>query len=112
MWTCGEQQLAAMLAVKRLAGVTPEVNLRNIHHKVLSQMQVMLPTLALKPRGNVTRSPKQGISSPIELDMYPPIFFYESPQFKVVLSNQGNAISQTEDDETFLCRSVVSVIYM
>ena len=38
----GEKQLAAMLAMKRSVGVTPE--------------------MALKPRGDITRNPKQDIS--------------------------------------------------
>ena len=50
--------LAAMLAGKRLAAVTPEVNLRE--HVFLHQASIRLPTLALKPRGDITRSPKQG----------------------------------------------------
>ena len=53
-----ENGLAAMLANKRLAGVTPEVNLRE--HVTCSP----LPTLALKPRADkpradTTRSPNQ-----------------------------------------------------
>ena len=47
---------AAMLAIRMLAGVAPEVN--------LSQAQIRLPTLALKPRGDITRSPKQGYQCP------------------------------------------------
>ena len=49
-----------MLAVKMSAGVTPEVNFRNVHYVYLCQVQIRLPTLALKPRGDITRSPKQG----------------------------------------------------
>ena len=47
---------AAMLAAKRLADIAPEVNLREYVH--LRQARIRLPTLALKPRGDVTRSPK------------------------------------------------------
>ena len=42
-------------------GVAPEVNLRG---ECLHQVQISLPTLALKPRGDVTRSPKQGYQWP------------------------------------------------
>ena len=48
--------MAAMLVTKRLAGVTPELNLR----ECVICMPLHLPTLALKPKGEVTRSPKQG----------------------------------------------------
>ena len=52
---------AAMLAAKRSAGVTPEVNLReHLTHMPLPR----LPTLVLKPRGGFTRSPKQGYQWP------------------------------------------------
>ena len=47
-----------MLTEKRSADVTSEVNLRE--HLHLCQMQVRLHPLALKLRGYVTRSPKQG----------------------------------------------------
>ena len=49
-------QLATMLAVKRLAGVTPKMNLRNNMQagKGVSEKS----TLDLKPRADVTRSPK------------------------------------------------------
>ena len=53
-----EINTTAMLATKMLAGVTPMVNLREDVH--LCQVQIRLPTLALKPRWDVTRSPKQG----------------------------------------------------
>ena len=38
-------------------------------------MQIRLPTLALKPRGDVTRSPKQVYQWPHKQDLYPPKFF-------------------------------------
>ena len=50
---------AAMLAAKRSVGVTPEMNLREHVTCMPSPMLIRLPTLALKPRGDVTRSPKQ-----------------------------------------------------
>ena len=50
---------ATILAAKRLAGVTSEVNLWE-HVKCLCQMQIRLTNLALKPRGDITISPKQG----------------------------------------------------
>ena len=50
-----------MLAVKGSAGVAPEVNLRvNVHHICLRQVQIRLPTLTLKPRGDIIRSAKTG----------------------------------------------------
>ena len=55
----------AMLATKRLAGVAPKVNLREheSHNMYAStKCEIRMPTLALKPRGDVTRSPKRGLS--------------------------------------------------
>ena len=65
----GQIGLAAMLAVKRLAGVAPEVNLRN---SVQARKHASESTLALKPRADVTRSPKQGYQWPHKKDMCPP----------------------------------------
>ena len=54
----GENGPAAMLVTKRSAGVAPEVNLReHITHMPVPSAN---KTLALKPRGDITRSPKQG----------------------------------------------------
>ena len=59
------KRLAAMLAIYTGRGVAPEVNLRErIYHVCLCQVRIRLPTLALKPRGDVTRSPKQGYQWP------------------------------------------------
>ena len=49
---------AAILATKRSVGVTTELNHRDHETCMLYQVQIMLPTLALKPRGDITRSPK------------------------------------------------------
>ena len=57
----GESQLAAMLAIYTGRGVAPEVNLRDhISHMPLPSANKAEPTLALKPKGDVTKSPKQG----------------------------------------------------
>ena len=62
---------AAMLAAKRLAGATLEVNLREcISHIYLHQVRIRLPTL--KPRGDVTRSPIQGYQRPHKKHLCPP----------------------------------------
>ena len=50
-----ETNLAAILATKRSAGVTPEVNLR----KGVTHMPPPSANKALKPRGDITRSAKQ-----------------------------------------------------
>ena len=63
---------AAMLAAKRSVGVTPEMNLREHVTCMPSPMLIRLPTLALKPRGDVTRSPKQGYQWPHKKDFCPP----------------------------------------
>ena len=54
-----------MLALYTSKGVTPEVNLReHISHTPLPSANKAEPTLALKPRGDVTRSLKQGYQWP------------------------------------------------
>ena len=59
------KQLAAMLAIYTSRGVALEVNLRDIYHICLHKSSNKAePTLALKPRGDVTRSPKQGYQWP------------------------------------------------
>ena len=57
--------LAAMLALYTGKCVTPEVNLReHISRTPPHSSNKAEPTLALKPRGDVTRSPKQGYQWP------------------------------------------------
>ena len=58
---CGGKRPAAMLAIYTGRGVAPEVNLReHISHTPLQSLNKAEPTLALKPRGDITRSPKHG----------------------------------------------------
>ena len=57
-----------MLAARRLVGVASEMNLR----ERVTQTQSDKPTLALKPRGEVTRIPKQGYQWPHKKDSCPP----------------------------------------
>ena len=52
----GKRKKNSMLVAKGSAGVAPEVNLGE-HLKCMPPPSA---TLALKPRGDVTRSPKQG----------------------------------------------------
>ena len=60
-----ENNLAVMLGMNSSADVRPEVNLRECtSYILLYQMQIRLSTLVLKPRGDVTRSPKQGYQWP------------------------------------------------
>ena len=52
-----------MLAIKRLAGVAQQVDLRecmHIHYNRLCNANKAEPTLALKPKRDITRNPKQG----------------------------------------------------
>ena len=59
------KRLAAMLAIYTGRGVTPEVNLREcISYMPPQSLNKAEPTLALKPRGDITRSVEQGISGP------------------------------------------------
>ena len=63
---------AAMLAIYTGRGVAPEVNLRERRsHMPPQSSNKAEPTLALKPRGDVTRSPKTGVSVVPKMDMCP-----------------------------------------
>ena len=54
-----------MLAIYTGRGVTPEVTVReHISHMPQQSLNKAEPTLALKPRGDITRSPKQGYQWP------------------------------------------------
>ena len=55
------RRLVAMLELYTGEGVAPEVNLReHISRMPPPSANKAEPTLALKPRGDITRSPKQG----------------------------------------------------
>ena len=59
------KQPAAMLAIYTSRGVAPEVNLRECISRMPSQSSNKAePTLALKPREDITRSLKQGYQWP------------------------------------------------
>ena len=59
------RRLAAMLALYTGKGVAPEVNLRErILRMPPPSVNKAESTLALKPRGDFTRSPKQGYQWP------------------------------------------------
>ena len=74
--------LAVMLTSIQSAGVTPEVNLRNSAQarKHASEKS----TLLLKPRADVTRSPKQGYPWPHGKDSCPPKIFKNKRKKKVL----------------------------
>ena len=59
---------AAMLTFIQSAGVTSEVNLSITQGESMQKGS----TLALKPRADITRSPKQGYQWPHEKDLCPP----------------------------------------
>ena len=70
------KRLAAMLVIYTSRGVAPEVNLREHISRMPPQSSNKAePTLALKPREDVTRSPKQGYQWPQKMDMCPTKFF-------------------------------------
>ena len=69
-----ETNLAAILATKRSAGVTPEVNLR----EGVTHMPPPSANKALKPRGDITRSAKQEYQFLHKKDSCPPKIFKES----------------------------------
>ena len=55
---------AAMLAVKGLAGVAPDVNLRNNMQARKRAAASEKSTVALKPMADINRRPKRGVSVP------------------------------------------------
>ena len=73
--TCGEVT-GCMPAAKRSACVLPEVDLRECTlNSPLQKANKTEPTLALKPRGDVTRNPKQGCQWPQKRTCVPKNFF-------------------------------------
>ena len=56
---------------------------KTIHHVSLCQVRMRLPTLALKPRGNITRNPKQGYQWLQKKDFCPPKCLTEQVIFPV-----------------------------
>ena len=71
-----------MLTSIQLAGAAPEVNLKNSvqARKCASEKS----TLALKPRADITRSPKQGYQWPHEKDLCPSNIFLKKVSFEKV----------------------------
>ena len=49
----------------------------HISHMPPSKVKIRLPTLVLKPRENITRSPKQGYQWPHKKDLCPPNIFFK-----------------------------------
>ena len=66
----GENGSGTILAAKRSPGVAQEVNLSE--HIICTPPPSVLPTLALKHRGNITRTPKQGYQWLHKKDLCPP----------------------------------------
>ena len=61
---CGDRT-SCVPAAKKLASVAPEVDLRECTlHSPPQKVNKAEPTLALNPRGDVTRNPKQGYQWP------------------------------------------------
>ena len=57
---CGEVT-GCMMSAKRSVHVVPEVDLGKVHHIHLrKKVNKAEPTLTLKPRGDITRNPKEG----------------------------------------------------
>ena len=57
-----------------------------VYYVGFCQVQIRLPTLALKPRGDIIRSPKQGYQWPHKKDLCPPKIF----QKKGICIRSGN----------------------
>ena len=81
--------LAAILATKRLAGVTQNMTLKNPLHTGNKPNKQGLPTLGLKPR-DVTRSPKQGYRRPCKKS------WFVGRKGRVVLKERLEVLSQKE----------------
>ena len=65
------KQLAAMLALYTSKGMAPEVNLTECIWHMPLPSEIRLPTLTLKPRGDITISPKQWYQWLQKMDMCP-----------------------------------------
>ena len=68
----GKQRPAAMLAVKRSAGVPPEMNLKERTPHTPPPSSNKAVNSDFESHLDVTRSPKQGYQWPIKKDMCPP----------------------------------------
>ena len=64
------EEKVATLAAKRSADVAPEVNFREHVTCMRLSVRIRLPTLALKPRRDITRCPKQGYQRLHKKDLY------------------------------------------
>ena len=77
-----------MPAAKRSACVAPEVDLRVCTlHLPPQKSNKAEPTLALKPRGDVTRNPKHGYQWPTKKDMCPPKTFLKKLYISLALTS-------------------------
>ena len=74
--------LAAILATNRSVGVAPEVNLR----ECVTCMPPASANKALKPRGDVTRSPKQGHQWLHKKDLCPPKIILKKQNSKCIVT--------------------------
>ena len=79
-----ENDSAAMVTAKRSAGIAPVVNIRE---HITHTTKLSANKDALKPRGNVTRSPKQGYEWPDKKDLCPPIFFVLKYAYPLILQS-------------------------
>ena len=90
-----------MLALYTGKGVTPEVNLRErISHMPPHSLNKAEPTLALKPRGDVTRSPKQGYQWPHKWTCVQQNFFLKKKEYFLNFT-QGEIIRTIARSQSF-----------
>ena len=88
------RRLAAILALYTGKGVTPEVNLRkHISCTPPQSSNKAEPTVALKPRGDVTISPKQGYQWPHKKDFCPPKILKIKVQSKIEGRSTGQKLN-------------------
>ena len=84
-----ENGLAAMLAAKRLAGFTPEVN----PGECITHTPLPSAKKAVEPRGEITRCSKQGHQWQHKKDLCPPKFFLKIIQNNTLRNPSGSAIN-------------------
>ena len=84
-----------MLATKKSVGVAPEVSLRKYVSCTPPPPSANKTQPALKPRVDVTRSPKQGHQWPHKKDLCPPIFFLKKEENNFWLV-KGASLSTTD----------------
>ena len=84
----------------------------NILHKCSTgeQARKKRSTLALKPRADVTQSPKQGYQFPIKKDLCPPNFFLKNVPIRSFRANLVNSVGVQHNTDRIVSKSSMSPV--